>query len=303
MIIQPRPIPLDLLIFRVLHTRMQLSENEISNYAARQKGYEGELKSDEWLKGLTDHWLVLHGLLLEFDGSKFQIDTLIIVHEKIYILDVKNFEGDHYLDGDKWYTKSHPNMKNPLHQLSRCETLFRKLLLDLGYNYPVESYLIFVNPEFHLYITTINPAIIFPTQLNRFLKKLNTRPVKLNQRYHNLAYQLASLHIVESPYSRVPTYSFETLKKGMFCPKSYSLYIDISKDLCICSKCGFIEEVDEAILRNVQEFMLLFPDRKVTVNDIYEWCGGVISKKVIRRILSKNFLLLKHSKQSHYIIP
>lgn len=303
MIIQARPTPLDLLIFKVLLARMQLSENEISNYRVRQKGYEGELKSDEWLKGLNDHWLVLHGLLLEYDGSRFQIDTLIITYERIYILDVKNYEGDHYLEGDKWFTKTNPNMKNPLHQLSRCETLFRKLLLDLGYNYPVESYLIFNNPEFHLYITTINPAIIFPAQLNRFLKKLNTRPVKLNQRHHQLAQKLASFHIVESPYSRVPSYSFDKLKKGNFCLKCSALYTDIGKGLFICGNCGCIEEVDDAVLRSVKDYMLLFPDRKITVKDIYEWCGGSVSKKTILRILSNNFLLLRHSKQSYYIVP
>lgn len=300
MIIQERPEPLDLLIFKLLLARMDLSENDLSNYTVRQKGYEGELKSDEWLKGLTDHWLVLHGLLLEYDGSKFQIDTLIIAYEKMYILDVKNYEGDHYLEGDKWTTKTIPNMKNPLHQLSRCEVLFRKLLFSLGYNYPVESYLIFNNPEFHLYITLINPSIIFPTQLNRFLKKLNSRPVKLNQRYHNLAHQLASLHIVESPYSRVPPYSFSAIKKGFFCPKCLAPYFDVSKDLLICSKCSSIERVDEAVLRNVEEFILLFPGRKITTNDIYEWCGCMVSKKVIRRILSKNFRLIGHSSSSHY---
>lgn len=301
MIIQERPIPLDLLIFKVLFARRHLSENEMTNYAVRQKGYEGELMSDEWLKGLTDHWLVLNGLLLEYDGSRFQIDTLIISNEKIYILDVKYYEGDYYLEDDKWFTKANPNLKNPLHQLNRCEILLRKLLLSLGYNYPIESYLIFNNPEFHLYITTINTSIIFPTQLNRFLKKLNMRPVQLSQRYHNLAQQLAALHIVESPYSRVPTYKFETLEKGLFCPNCYSLYFDIGKDLCICNSCGCIEGVDDAVLRNVGEFMLLFPDWKVTVNSIYEWCGGMVSKKTIRRVVSTTFNLKGHGKSAHYI--
>jgi hypothetical protein len=161
MVIQERPIPLDLLIFRVLFARIQLSEREKTNYAVRQKGYEGELRSDEWLKGLTENWLVLHGLLLEFDGSQFQIDTLIITNEKIYLLDIKYYEGDYYLEGDKWFTKTISDIKSPLHQLSRCEILLRKLLLSLGYNYPIESYLFFNNPEFHLYITTINTTIFF----------------------------------------------------------------------------------------------------------------------------------------------
>lgn len=218
MIIHPRPQPLDLFIYQILLARGKLTEDDMSTYVVRKKGYEGELKSDEWLKDLSSNWLVLHGLLLEHNGSRFQIDTLVIAFEKIYILDIKNYKGDYYIEGEKWKTKTNENMKNPLHQLSRCVTLFRNLLLDLGYNYPDESYLVFINPEFHLYTTTIHSNIIFPTQLKRFSKKLNGRPMKLNQRHHKLAEQLAALHIVESPYSRVPAFHFTTLKKGMFCP-------------------------------------------------------------------------------------
>lgn len=301
MIIQERPEPLDLLIFKMLLARMDLSENDHANYVVRQKGYEGELKSDEWLKGLTDHWLVLHGLLLKYDGSEFQIDTLIIAYEKIYILDVKNYEGDYFFDGEKWFTKTNPNMKNPLHQLERCETLFRKLLLKLGYNYPIESHLVFNHPEFHLYTTTINLPIVFPTQLNRFLKKLNSRPVKLNQRYHNLAHQLASLHILESPYTRVPPYNYQDLRKGNLCSKCCTFSTMNNKNKLVCDRCGSIKSVDDSVLRNVKEFVLLFPDRKITTNGIYEWCGGVVSKKTVRRILLNNYKLDGFGPSSNFV--
>lgn len=301
MIIQERPEPLDLIIFKLLLSRMDLSENELFNYTVRQKGYEGELKSDEWLKGLTDHWLVLHGLLLEYDGSKFQIDTLIITYERTYILDVKYYEGDYYIDGEKWFTKTNSDMKNPLHQLSRCEVLFRKLLFSLGYNHPVESFLIFNNPEFHLYITTINSTIIFPTQLNRFLKKLNLRPYKLTQRHHKLAQQLAALHIVESPYTRVPPYSYDDLAKGIVSEKCCKFITEINKNKLVCGHCGCIEDVDDAVLRSVKEYKLLFPDRKITTNDMYDWCGGLVSKKTVRRILLKNFKLEGFGPSSNFV--
>jgi hypothetical protein len=300
MIIQQRPEPLEILIFRALFERLVLLENHI---IFSEKGYEGELRSDKWLEGLIDNWLVLHGLLLEYNGSKFQIDTLIVAHEKIYLLDVKNYEGDYYLEDDKWFTKTTPNLKNPLHQMIRCETLLLKLLLELGYNYPIESYLIFNNPEFHLYMTTINPSIIFPSQLNRFLKKLNTRPIKLNSNHHKLAQQLASLHIVESPYLRLPPYTFEQIKKGILCPACRTYFLEACKGIFICGHCGCKESADAAVLRNVKEYRMLFPDCKITTNDIYEWCGRIVSKKTIRRNLLKHFKLIGHSVSSHYIQP
>lgn len=294
-----RPEKSELVLLHYLHARMEFSYEEGVTYTNLVKGYEGELKSDGWLRGLTDEWLVLNDLLLEYNGSKFQIDTLIIAYERIYLLDVKNFEGDHSIKEDKWYTPAGKPEKNPLHQLERCETLLRRLLHDLGFHFPIESYLIFINPEFHLYTTSIHPAIIFPTQLNRFLKKVNTRPVKLNKKHYRLAQQLVDHHQEESPYTRLPEYSYEKLKKGITCPKHCkTFFLDES---LICKECGCIEETEEAILRCVKEFTLLFPDRKITTTDIYDWCGGIKSKKAIRRILSKHFKLVGHRTSAHYV--
>lgn len=296
MIFRPRPEKLELVLLQYLNTRMTFSESQALTFFTIEKGYEGELKSDEWLKGLTDEWLVLNDLLFEYHGSLFQIDTLIIAYEKIYLLDVKFFEGDYTIKEDKWFTPTGKPQKNPLHQLERCETLFQRMLHDLGFYYSIESYLIFNNPEFHLYTTSINPAIIFPTQLNRFLKKLNTRPVKLPKKYYELAQQLADQTIVESPYKRIFPYTYEQQKKGVTCPNCKTFF----EDDMICKNCGYVDEVETAILRNVREFIWLFPDRKVTTNEIFEWCGRIRSKKVIRRVLARNFKLIKHSRSSYY---
>jgi hypothetical protein len=68
-----------------------------------------------------------------------------------------------------------------------------------------------------------------------------------------------------------------------------------------CQKCGQIEDVDDAVMRNVKQFQLLFPERRITTNGIHEWCGEIVSKKTIRRILSKNFKLMNQSKLSYFI--
>jgi hypothetical protein len=298
MIFRPRPEKLELVLLRYLHPRMVFNSSEALNFLNLEKGYKGELKSDLWLKGLTDEWIILTDLLLEYNGSKFQIDTLIIACEKIYLLDIKYFEGDYTIKEDKWYNPAGILQKNPLHQLERCETLLKKLLHELGYNFTIESYLVFNNPEFHLYTPSINPAIIFPTQLNRFLKKLNTRPVKLHKKYYQLAEQLNARHIVESPYERLPPYTFEQLEKGLLCPNCKTFFSDES---LVCKKCGCIEDGEAAILKSVKEYMLLFPERKITTNDIYDWCGGIKSKKAVRRVLSKYFKLVGHRTSAHYV--
>jgi hypothetical protein len=301
MVIKNRIERLVIVLFRYLNARMNLTDKEVNYYSNLIKGYEGEQKSDIWLKNLTDEWLVIHDLLLEYNHSKFQIDTLIIAHQKIYILDVKYLEGDHLIEGGQWYKVPKKQIQNPVEQLNRCEILLRKLLRELGFNYPIESFLIFNNPEFLLYQPTINPAIINPAQLNRFLKKLNLNPVKLDKRYFKVAEQLVSLHQLESPYPLLPKYNYEQLKKGILSPHCYSFYTELRGGMLLCDDCGCTERVESAVLRCVTELRLLFPDRKITTKAILEWCEIINSEKTIRRILGKHYKLVGSSISSYYV--
>ncbi|MEH7176276.1 nuclease-related domain-containing protein [Neobacillus vireti] len=297
MIFRARPENMKLILLQYLHPRMVFNEGQALTFFTIEKGYEGELKSDDWLKGLADEWLILNDLLFDYHGSRFQIDTLLIAYEKLYILDIKYWEGDHTFKEDKWSTPTGKPEKNPLHQLERCETLFQRMLHEWGFHYSIESYLIFNHPEFHLYTTSNNPAIIFPTQLNRFLKKLNTRQVKLHKRYYELAQQLVDRNIEDSPYERIFSYTYDQLKKGITCPECRAIY----EGALLCKNCGYVDEAETAILRSVREFILLFPERKITTNEIYEWCGGIRSKKVIRRVLGRDFKLVGHRTSAHYV--
>ncbi|MEH7085470.1 nuclease-related domain-containing protein [Neobacillus drentensis] len=303
MLLKSRVELLEITLLRSLNARMSLSDKDVRNYTRLKKGFEDEQKSDLWLEGLSEEWLVIHDLLLEHNNSKFQIDTLLISHDKIYPLDIKNFEGDYFVEGEKWCTSTKKEMKNPVHQQNHCVILLRSLLQDLGYHNPLEPYLIFINPEFHLYITTINPSLVFHSQINRFLKKLNTRPVKLNKRHYKIAEQLVALHIVESPYPHLPAYHYEQLEKGILCPKCFSLFSEIHGLILTCGHCGCTEGVESAVLRSVTELSLLFPDQKITTKIVRDWCKIVKSEKTIRRILGKHYKQIGHGKSANYVLP
>ncbi|MCM3764865.1 hypothetical protein [Neobacillus niacini] len=53
----------------------------------------------------------------------------------------------------------------------------------------------------------------------------------------------------------------------------------------MCADCGAEEAVDAAVLRSVRELIMLFPEIKITTSLLHEWCGGMVSRKTIRRIL------------------
>jgi hypothetical protein len=302
MFIKRRTESKELIIFRILNTRMDLSAKDLNYLSTLEKGFEGEenfdIMMEEW--DISNNWLVINDLLLEFNNTFFQIDTVLISQDSTYLIDVKNFEIDYYVDNDRWYTVSKTEIKNPLDQLKRCESLFRRYLQSLGFSPSIESLLIFVNPDFYLYNAPLTLPAIFPSQLNRFFTNLKKKSGKPTSRNVKLAEILVANHIKDPIFTRIPKYHFGELKKGVSCKEGHSFMEEDKRGKLVCTKCGFVEDVVSAVLRNVKEYRLLFPDKKITTNEIYEWCGGVISKKVIWKILSSNYECKGHGIHSFY---
>ena len=290
----------ELLILRFLNTRMTLSDKDKQHYFNLKKGYEGEVMFDSLTEKLQCEFLILNDLLLKINNTTFQIDTLII-SDTIYLFEVKNFEGDYVYESDKLYKKPKSEMMNPLHQLSRSESLLRQLLQNLGFNLPIDASVIFINPQFTLYQAPLNKPFIFPTQINRYLRKLNSQPPKLKERHKILADQLISLHIEDSPFTQLPSYDYDKLQKGITCLKCNSFSISTEGNKCVCNECGYEELLPSAVMRSVKEFKLLFPDQKVTTKTIHEWCKVVESKKRIKSVLEKNFKIEGKHRWSHYV--
>ena len=119
-----------------------------------------------------------------------------------------------------------------------------------------------------LYHAPLNSSIIFPTQLNRFMKKLYLS--SSISTVHTIYYQikLISQHKTDCLFSRIPHYTYDDLQKGIICPECHSFLSRYKEMNLICETCGNVE------IQSVEEFKLLFPGRKITTNGVYEWCGG-----------------------------
>ncbi|MDR7078978.1 hypothetical protein J2Y03_004035 [Neobacillus niacini] len=273
---------------RILSKRMKLTADEQRYYLNQEKGYEGEVQFDLLTEKLQHSCHILNDLQLESNKSSFQLDSSLIFQETYNLFEVKNFEGEYIYDTEYLKTLGGWDTQNPLDQLKRSKLLLSQLLQSLGSKLTVEAYVIFINPQFTLYQTPPDLPFILPTQLHRFMKKLDQKSSQLNQSHKNLADKLISLHQLEPPKIQLPTYKYETVKKGMTCSKCDSFSVTISGKKLICNKCGVEELITVAVMRNVEEFRILFPEFKITTNIIHEWCGVVDSRKRVSRILGKN---------------
>jgi hypothetical protein len=289
----------ELLLLRILNTRIKLTEDVQKYYLNLEKGFRGEVQFDLLTEELQSDCLILNDLLLEVNKTKFQIDTTIIFPETIYLSEIKNFEGDFYYEADIFYTSSGKERKNPLEQLKRGKSLFRQLLQNLGYHLTVDGSVVFINPEFTLYQAPKDLPFIFPTQLTRFIKKLDKNPAKLNSLHTKLAKQLVTLHQPELSYDRLPPYSYEQQKKGITCKTCRSFSVLIQGKKMVCQNCGCCELVEYAVLRMVEEIKLLFPGRKTT-KEVHEWCRVIECKKRIARILEKHYRMVGVRNWTYY---
>ncbi|MDT8861958.1 NERD domain-containing protein [Alkalihalobacillus sp. MEB130] len=302
MIIKPRQELTELKILRSLHARMKFEAKEESYYQNLERGFAGELKFDEWLEPISADSIIITDLLLEWNNTVFQIDTLLLSSNTIYLFEVKNYEGDFYIDSDQWYSFSKTEIKNPLLQVKRSESLLRRLLHSLGIHDPIEPYLIFINPDFYLYQTPIDAPIVFPTQLKRFINKLKKTPSHISQSNVKLAEKLLSLQLDDTLFMRLPSYDYEGLRKGILCPGCLGVYdVFYNQKTLHCSKCGCHEHYIGAVLRSITEYKLLFPNKRITTRCIHDWCNIIQSKRTIQSILRDNFKLVGRSTASHYI--
>lgn len=299
---KPRMKSKEFRILSSLNARMDLSSKDKQHYSYLEKGYLGEVIFDQLTEQLENDLYILNDLCLEMNNSFFQIDTLIISQQTIYPFEVKNYEGNYRYESGNFYPKlSKDEIKNPLDQLKRTKSLLRPLLKNLGFQLPIEGSVTFVNPHFTLYQAPLDEPIIHPTQLNSLMKKLNEIPSKLTIHHKRLADQLISMHQTESPYTRLPPYIYDQQQKGIICGQCQSLITSVEdKQKIVCGICGYEETVDSAVLRCVEELLLLFPGIKITTNLVYEWCGVVGSKKQISRILKQKYTLLGFGQWSYY---
>ncbi|MGJ7920977.1 nuclease-related domain-containing protein [Neobacillus sp. LXY-4] len=292
----------ELKVLTLLNKRMDLEASVKQHYRNLRKGYEGEVQFDSLTASLDSKFYILNDLLLEVNNTLFQIDSLFITQDSLIVFEIKNFEGDYiYQDGNFKILTSKKDITNPLHQLNRCKTLLRQLLQKHGFHFPIDGHVVFINSNFFLYQAPLNEPILFNPQLNGFLKNLSAKPSKLNNMHRKLADLLLKEHITDPPFTLVPPYEYGHFKKGVTSACCDSFLVTADGRKMVCDVCGHVEGIESAVVRGVEEIMLLFPDTRVTANIVYDWCRLAGCERKIRRVLARNYKIVGKNRYSYYV--
>ncbi|MFL2105235.1 NERD domain-containing protein [Desemzia sp. FAM 23991] len=283
----------NLLMMESLSIRMELTLKQQYYYQNLLRGYKGECDFDKLTVKLDGNFLVLNDLPLKVDGRYFQIDTLIIGVKSVRVYEVKNYMGEYIFKGDDLYiASSDKSILTPFNQLERLLTSIRQVLAELGIHLPVSGFVAFVDPNMCLYQAPYRPELLLPGKLEKHLTQVASHGAPLTSKHHELAMKLCERCVLEPPYKDLPEYTYELLTKGVSCAECGSLRVTLpagKSRYCACEKCGHQEPVTKTICRLVDEYRRLFPGREITSTAIYEWCGGLFTKKRIRIVLGKYF--------------
>ncbi|SFC59974.1 Nuclease-related domain-containing protein [Alkalibacterium subtropicum] len=301
MIIKERDLSVPLEILLALDRRSNLLNPQTNSIRQMVKGYEGECRFDALLKELTCECLIVNDLTLKISGQTCQIDSLLITGTGVTIYEVKNYEGQFIYTEDKLKILStNKEISNPVYQLSRTTNLFRQLMEEQHANFQLHSSVVFINERFTLFNAPVNSQYILPTMLPYHLKKLTNERKALNKSHYTFAETLKQMDQTDLSFYSFPEYDWTGLKKGAFCRVCQTALGKPSGRICRCEICGFNELATAVILREISEYRLLFPEKKLTTHDGYDWTGRLFSKKSIRSVLKKNFELKGQSTGCYY---
>lgn len=290
------------LILESLYNRMTLSYGEKMEYQNQVKGFEGELQFDQLINHQNQTGLVMNDLLLNTKNTSYQMDSLLILNNHINIYEVKNYTGNYtFVDGVLTAESGHI-IQNPLDQVNRKKAYLHNLLLNMGYQYTVSAYVAYVNPNFYIYLLSPNESILFHGQLSEHFQQLSLQSSKklINRQNRKIAEYIIDQHNENFRPNHLPDYSFHDMKKGITCSKCSSFHFSKTRSFRICTSCGDKEKINNAILRSIHEFQLLFPEMKITVENIVLWCGDLYNKYRVQRLLTRNFTLRGKGTSSYY---
>lgn len=295
--------PHSLLLFETLRHRMNLSSVEQQRYDRLYKGFIGELKLGSYFSDVNlEKVLPLFGLLVESGETEFQVDCLILTSDTVYLLEVKNYAGDYYIDNDKIYSvRTRNEIFNPFIQLERSTFLLKQLLKQLKINIDVRAYIVFVSKQFTLYKAPLHLPIILPGQIKRFLRQTSANASQLTSRSETIAKLLTSRHKETSAYERLPSYEIDDVARGVFCVKCGNQLQRKNKSSFACQHCQINFLIDNIILQTIVQYHLLFPNNKITTQHIVDWSGNAFSKNAVRKVLSTNLKTIAKGKHTHYL--
>ena len=252
-----------------------------------EKGQEGEEKLIHYLQTYgAPHWTILRNLWLEHFGE-FECDLLLLTRLGPIAFEIKNYSGQLTLQNNQYLLNGKVIGHNPFSQAQKVVTNLSNLLQT-----PLEGVLAFAgahNPvELHDDVSGID--VLMRSEFPQYIRQLaqkerQARPIDTT----TLLKKLAPFEIGRPSKEKTLPGEIKTgVRRGIRCCHCSRFDLEIRKNYVICP-CGMHEPREEAIVRTICEYGVIYPERELTTQALTDFFAGEISKSTVFRYLTKHF--------------
>ena len=281
--------PPTLQIMEAMDARVALKSDGKKYLENLRKGYEGEIQFIGKLSALQCPHILLNDLMVhpKFSGQ-IQIDSLLIIKDSIILYEVKNYSGN-WTYGTETFKNDAIEIPNPMIQALRTKNNFKQLIREFGYpNMNVEVCVVFIHPEFTLYQAPFNKNMIFHSQISDHMSHLEQFAKPLSWVFDELITFLGTVKLPPEIFKRqIPPYEYADFKKGIRCEKCNQILRRKSQRVSYCSICKSDSYNNDGVVRAIEEFRLLFPEKKLTGRLLMDWTDNTLSHTRCKVILKE----------------
>ena len=242
----------------------------------------GECAADAMLDPYLDNCIILNDLCLQ--ANRFcQIDKLIIAPSGIYLLEIKNYGGTFIYKDKQFFNRKMEERDNPFLQLERTEQQLR--MFTQGFDLPIYSRILTMNPAFQLHGSTVEMPLISYGQLESFVRFVANDRRSLTSYHYELAHYLRESHQTQNRYEQLMPFNFSELKQGVFCYECETEMCVVSRRSFLCNACGSLITKRRVVQKSLDELRILGISKRAGGRLIREWTGNQMNLRGIERSL------------------
>lgn len=276
MLLKSREKSFELVQFEALRGRVVFSEEQERLYKYLTAGFTGESLCDQMAESMAGRVIQIRDLLLESGGRTCQVDSLLVVAGKVYLLEIKNWEGSFEIVDGRFVGLS----ACPLAQLQRSKMIVEHLLRRYGFRVEVEARLLFINPKISLYGLTRQEPALLRHQVEPYFGSVGEGSF-WNQWDRKIGEFLLQQHVPENRFANPVVYDPGTVQCGVMCAACRVRMRPYDLLRLECPTCGTKELKRDCLGRTHAEMTVLFDEPVYPKYALYKWCDEVISRRMI----------------------
>lgn len=310
MIYKKRSKPLSLIGLESLTARMQTTHYLYArieeDLRRRKAGFAGEMNFDKHINEFRPSYpfAVLHDVCLQQNGIFFQMDSVMILPDRIIIFEIKNLAGTLKVKANPTQFIQENNnerkiISNPVTELARKKIFLDRWLKDRGISTRIEEIvgLAFTN---ELYIEQdLNTLVAFTQEIPIKLYELIIgNMTHTNEDIKKIANEMIRSHQEYNPFPMASSIGIpvQDIKVGVICKSCEKGLMKWVKQKWKCEKCLHITSDSHLELLNDWFFLI----SKTITNRQFRYFSSVTDRSVAKRLL-QNAGLQKKGKTSNTI--